>query len=37
MTNKELDSYVLDYISGNKDAFDIIYQETKKNVQQLKI
>lgn len=32
MTNKELDSYVLDYISGDKDAFDIIYQETKKNV-----
>ena len=32
MTNKELDSYVLDYIEGNKDAFDVIYQETKKNV-----
>lgn len=32
MTNKELDEYIEKYKSGDNDAFDIIYQETKKSV-----
>ena len=32
MTNRELDIYIEKYISGEHDAFDIIYNETKKSV-----
>lgn len=32
MTNKELDKYILEYIDGSDDAFDVIYQETYQSV-----
>lgn len=32
MTNKELDKYILEYIGGSDDAFDVIYQETYQSV-----
>ncbi len=32
MNSKQIDSYVANFLSGDKDAFDIIYYETKKHV-----
>lgn len=32
MNQYELDKYVLDYINGNSEAFDVIYYETQKSV-----
>ena len=32
MTNKELDKYILEYIDGSEDAFEVLYQETYLHV-----
>lgn len=32
MDNKQLDKYIIDFMDGNEDSFDIIYEETKKSV-----
>lgn len=32
MTNSKLDEYIKSFINGNKDDFNIIYEETKKGV-----
>ena len=32
MENRKLDSCIIDYLKGNDESFDIIYQETKKSV-----
>lgn len=32
MTNKELDQYIIEYINGSEEAFNILYQETYQSV-----
>ncbi|HKM30491.1 MAG TPA: sigma-70 family RNA polymerase sigma factor [Bacilli bacterium] len=32
MTARELDDYIVSYLAGQEDAFDVIYEETQKTV-----